>query len=280
MGDLDDLQGRRYGPVPLAVAEHRVADFVAATGGDPDRWVEHAPPAFANVALFTAAPGFLTDPVVVPFTRSLIHSTQEYHWLRALGVGETLEVSGRVAAVRARGPLQFVTFELDATGDRGPWLTGSSLFLLSAEAAGEAAEEKEPPATVGVPGAADPAGGLPGPGDPLPSYPCGASRLDLVRYAAASGDWNPIHWDHDSARAAGLPGVIVHGLLMAAWMAEAVIRLTTGPDPLRHLEVRFRNPLRPAVPAVVGGVVGDDAVEVTLSGAGERLVTGRIRVTP
>lgn len=280
MGDLEDLQGRRYGPVPLAVAEHRVADFVAATGGDPDRWGQHAPPLFANAALFTAAPVFLTDPVVAPFTRSLIHSTQEYAWSRPLAVGETLEVSGRVAAVRARGLLHFVTFELDATGDAGPWLTGSSLFLLSAEAAGEAPEEKEPLATAGVPGAADPAGSLPAPGEPLPAYPCGASRLDLVRYAAASGDWNPIHWDHDSARAAGLPGVIVHGLLMAAWIAEAVIRLTTGPDPLRSLEVRFRNPLRPAVPAVVQGVMGDDGAEVSLSAGGERLVTGRIRVTP
>jgi hypothetical protein len=78
-----------------------------------------------------------------------------------------------------------------------------------------------------------------------------------------------------------LPGTIVHGLLMAAWMADAVIRLTTGPDPIRKLEVRFRSPLRPAVSAVVEGTMGTDpgVCDLSLNAAGERVVTGRIQVT-
>ena len=282
MGDLEDLQGRSYGPVRLDASPQRVADFVVATRGVLARWGEYAPPMLANAALFTAAPQFLADPVVVPHTRSLIHSTQSYAWSRSLRVGEALQVSGRVAAVRARGSLHFVTFELDATGDDGPWLTGSSLFLLSAEAAAESADQPEPPATVGPAfGGLTPTTGLPESGESLPPYQCGASRLDLVRYAAATGDWNPIHWDHDSARAAGLPGTIVHGLLMAAWMADAVIRFTSDPDPVRTLEVRFRSPLRPAVSAVVEGTMGSDpgVCDLSLSAGGERLVTGRIQVT-
>ena len=106
-----------------------------------------------------------------------------------------------------------------------------------------------------------------------------------MRYAGASGDWNPIHWDHQSARDAGLAGTIVHGLLMAAWMGNAVSRLVSGDDPLRQARVRFRNPLRPSMPAVVTGeAVPDDGsgplIDLVLEAEGERLATGRIRVTP
>ena len=42
------------------------------------------------------------------------------------------------------------------------------------------------------------------------------TRMDLIKYAGASGDYNPIHTVDDSAREAGLPGVIAHGMLTAA----------------------------------------------------------------
>lgn len=282
MGDLELLQGRTFGPAALTASPDRVAAFAAATGADPERWTALAPPLFANAALFTAAPGFLYDPAVVPFTRSLIHSTQEYSWSRALRIGETVMVSGTVESVRARGPLYFVEFMLAAVGESGPWLTGTSQFLMSEAAAASAVDEAEPAVALRPP-FDSPAvcGEMPAAGEPLPPYRCGASRADLVRYAGASGDWNPIHWDHDSARSAGLPGTIVHGLLMAAWMANAVCRFTTSPDPLRALEVRFRNPLRPSAGAVVtGSVTSDGSCDVALSAGEARLVTGRIRVTP
>lgn len=275
------LVGRTFGPFALAATADRVGGFVDAIGEHPGRWSAHAPPAFANVALFAAAPAFLDDPQVVPFTRALIHSEQGFRWHRALAIGETLEVAGTVAAVRARGTLNLVTFDLTATGDRGPWLDGTSVFLMADAAAAEADDEPEPPVgerperTVGREG--DP---LPAAGEHLEPFSCAASRGDLVRYAAASGDFNPIHWDHAAARAAGLPGVVVHGLLMASWMASAVLRHTTGPDPLREMRVRFRKPLRPGVAAGVEATVGEEAVEVALVVGSDRLVTGQIRVTP
>jgi acyl dehydratase len=111
-----------------------------------------------------------------------------------------------------------------------------------------------------------------------------ASRADLVAYAAASGDLNPIHWDHGAARAAGLPGVIVHGLLMAAWVAGAAARHSEAPDPLRGMRLRFRRPLRPGVPAQVEGRVAgrDDAgadLALAVTAGGDALVTASARVT-
>ncbi len=103
----------------------------------------------------------------------------------------------------------------------------------------------------------------------------------MAAYADASADHNPIHLDHVAARAAGLPGVIVHGLLMGAWMAAAAERY----GHLNALRLRFRAPLRPAVAAVVTGTtreVDEEALDLdlVLEAEGERLVTGRASVTP
>lgn len=280
MPGLDELIDTTFGPFPVPVTEERVEAFSNAIRADPDRG-GHAHPMYANTALFVAAPAFLEDPRVAPYTRSLIHSEQSYEWARPLPIGETLQVSGTVESVRARGALHFVVFSLEAETAAGPWLSGSSTFLMSDERAarsddaGEPDEDERPPV--------DPPDGpfeLPGEGEALAELRCGASRADLRRYAAASGDHNPIHLDHDAARAAGLEGVVVHGLLMAGWMA----RLADRYGSLRSMRLRFRNPLRPAVPAVVGGTVASveketAGLDLSLTAAGERLVTGRFVVT-
>lgn len=286
MSDLADLVGHSYGPFTVEVTADRVAEFAVATGDDPARWVEHAPPLFANVALFAVAPVFLEDPAVVPFTTSLIHSEQSFEWHRSLAVGERLRVVGKVGGVKARSGLNLVTFGLQAESDAGVWLDGTAVFVMADAAAGSLPEQPEPP--VGDRPPTDPPASskpLPTEGEPIVPLHCGASRSDLVRYAAATRDWNPIHWDHDSARAAGLPGTIVHGLLMAAWMGRAAARYSSDPHSLAAMALRFRKPLRPGEPATVTGTVGAVAADGTdldmaLESAGDRLVTGRVRVTP
>ncbi|MHB8384544.1 MAG: MaoC/PaaZ C-terminal domain-containing protein, partial [Candidatus Binataceae bacterium] len=84
-------------------------------------------------------------------------------------------------------------------------------------------------------------------GEPLFSV---AQKIDLdqtVRYAAASGDHNPIHVDENIARMAGLPGIIVHGLCTMAFTSKAAIDRLCGGDPrrLKRLAVRFSRPVRP-----------------------------------
>lgn len=285
MSGLDDLVGRTYGPLTVEVTGDRVAEFADVTGDDPARWSEHAPPLFANAALFAVAPAFLEDPAVVPFTTSLIHSEQTFEWSRSLAVGERLRITGEVAGVRARGSLNLVRFRLSADADTGSWLKGEAVFLMSDTAAAGSSEEPEPEALVAPevdgPATARP---LPEDGDELDSLRCGASRLDLVRYAAVTRDWNPIHWDHGAAVAAGLPGIIVHGLLMAAWMGRAASRYAPSPHPLASMALRFRKPLRPGVAAAVTGsvsaVASDGAdLDLVLESGAERLVTGRARVT-
>ncbi len=61
-----------------------------------------------------------------------------------------------------------------------------------------------------------------------------------VRYAGASGDFNPIHIDEQFARSVGLPGRILHGLWSMAQVARAVTEATGGPEHLQSLSASFR----------------------------------------
>jgi acyl dehydratase len=65
-------------------------------------------------------------------------------------------------------------------------------------------------------------------------------RYVTVRYAGASGDFNPIHIDEEFARQVGLPGRILHGLWSMAQVARAHTEALGGPDRLQRLSVQFR----------------------------------------
>jgi acyl dehydratase len=65
-------------------------------------------------------------------------------------------------------------------------------------------------------------------------------RYLTVRYAGASGDFNPIHIDEEFARQVGLPGRILHGLWTMAQVARAHTEALGGPEKLARLSVQFR----------------------------------------
>jgi acyl dehydratase len=78
------------------------------------------------------------------------------------------------------------------------------------------------------------------PGQDLPDLKVTPDRYLTVRYAGASGDFNPIHIDEEFAQSVGLPGKILHGLWMMAQVARAVGAAGDGPDALRSLSIQFR----------------------------------------
>ena len=108
-------------------------------------------------------------------------------------------------------------------------------------------------------------------GTALPAQSFPLTRADLVRYAGASGDFNPIHWNDRTAVGVGLPGVIAHGMFTMALAGRAVTAWTGDPGALLEYHVRFGRPV----------VVPDDdqGAEVTVRGkVGALLDDGRIRV--
>jgi acyl dehydratase len=108
-------------------------------------------------------------------------------------------------------------------------------------------------------------------GTELPEQVYRVSRADLVRYAGASGDFNPIHWNQRVATEVGLPGVIAHGMFTMALAGRAVTDWTGDPGALVEYQVRFGRPV----------VVPDDdsGAEVTVRGTVGSLLDGdRVRV--
>src|SRR4249919_1260141 len=81
-------------------------------------------------------------------------------------------------------------------------------------------------------------------GDELPALERKITLPMLVRYAGASTDFNPIHFDDAYARAAGLDGVIGHGMLAMALVAEAVTDWVGDSGRVRSISVRFASPYR------------------------------------
>jgi acyl dehydratase len=114
-------------------------------------------------------------------------------------------------------------------------------------------------------------------GDEIPGRTVSITRAGLVRYAGASGDLNPIHWNERTALAVGLPGVIAHGMLTMALAAQYVADWAGDPAAVRSFSTRFTRPV--VVPdddegaSVVLGAkvkaVGDDgSVTLTVTATG------------
>ena len=95
-------------------------------------------------------------------------------------------------------------------------------------------------------------------GTELPERVFPITRADLVRYAGASGDFNPIHWNERVATEVGLPGVIAHGMFTMALASRVVTDWAGDPGALVEYHVRFGRPV----------LVPDDGVggEVTVRG--------------
>ena len=109
-------------------------------------------------------------------------------------------------------------------------------------------------------------------GTSLPSITVPLARLDLIKYAGASGDFNVIHWNERVATSVGLPNVIAHGMLTMAAAIRVVTDWVEDPGALVEYRVRFTRPV----------VVPDDGVGALLEISGtvtEILADNRVGIT-
>jgi acyl dehydratase len=101
-------------------------------------------------------------------------------------------------------------------------------------------------------------------GDAVPELRTTPDRFLTVRYAGASGDYNPIHIDEAFATSVGLPGRILHGLYSMAQVARALTDAGGGPESLKRLSVQFRGMGFPEQEIVVTGTVREVADGVAI----------------
>jgi acyl dehydratase len=123
------------------------------------------------------------------------------------------------------------------------------------------------------------------PGQALPDLKVTPDKYLTVRYAGASGDFNPIHIDEEFAQSVGLPGRILHGLWMMAQVARAVSAAGDGPEALRSLSIQFRGMGFPEQELSVSATVTDVAdgvatIEAEAFQDGRRIIRkGRAELT-
>jgi len=115
-------------------------------------------------------------------------------------------------------------------------------------------------------------------GTALPELKVTPDRYLTVRYAGASGDFNPIHIDEEFAKSVGLPGRILHGLYTMALVARAQTEAAGGPDRLKRLRVQFRGMGLPEQEIVVRSTVreqrddGRNIVDTVAEQAGTAII--------
>ncbi|MFG2310253.1 MaoC family dehydratase [Streptomyces sp. NPDC048566] len=120
-------------------------------------------------------------------------------------------------------------------------------------------------------------------GTELPARTFSVTRATLVRYAGASGDFNPIHWNEKFAVEVGLPDVIAHGMFTMAEAVRVVTDWVGDPGAVLEYGVRFTKPV--VVPnddkgatievgAKVGAKLDDNTVRVdlTATSAGQKVL--------
>jgi acyl dehydratase len=108
-------------------------------------------------------------------------------------------------------------------------------------------------------------------GDEIPPFEVrNLTRTDIVKYAGASGDFNPIHHDETFARAAGYPSVFAHGMLTAGFVSKCLTDYVGRPA-LRRFKVRFTSQVWPGDTLTCGGRVTRKFEE-----GGERRIEGEL----
>ena len=201
-------------------------------------------------------------PALAPLFPRLLHAEHDLALHRAPRAGETLRVTARIAAVQPRRPGAFVVFRFEARDAGEALVTASDMGALY-----RGVEVIEPQGTVGEIPAAQ--GAL----KKIAEVPIAATAAHV--YTECARIWNPIHTDLAYARAAGLPGLILHGTATLALSVSRVLQ-AAGADPasVRRVRCRFSGMVpMPSTLTVHAAASGRNLAFETRNARGEVVIT-------
>jgi acyl dehydratase len=287
------LVGKEYPPIRYEVGREKLREFAIALGetdpvyhdeqaaraaGHPDL---PAVPTFPVVLSFRAGAMVSGDPELGLDYSRLVHGEQAFTYRRPVRAGDRLLATARAAAIETRGRHELLTIATRiGTEDGEPVCEATSLLISRGTGVEGGARSGAAPATdQGPDEIADRQAMANGPrrsvagvaaGDGIGELREPIERLDLIRYAGASGDFNVIHWSDEAATAVGLPGVIAHGMYSMGVAARLVAGWAGDPAALRRLRVRFAAMIRPGqILSVRGEVAEVEKTRVGLRFSGE-----------
>lgn len=221
------------------VEAEKTIEYAKATNEDNPAFVDEgrdggviAPPVFAVVPAWTASGAAMSAVVPPPDFLRLVHGEQDITYFTPVRPGDTLTSVAEIVSVEEKATGETATARITTTNQDGEKTTVQDMTIFIRGGGGGARPPKEPE---------------PDRGEPDVTATQKVDEDQTFRYAKASGDHNPIHQDENIAKAAGLPGIINHGLCTMAFTSKAAIDNLCGGDPsrLRRLKVRFSKPVLP-----------------------------------
>ncbi len=234
--------GKTYPPLTTTVTRDAIENYALACNDDNPRYFDDnaaggivASPMFTAVVTWLSVITVMTDPELHADLLRLLHSAHAMSFYTPIRPGDSITSTAKIASIETHQGGESMALELEARNDRGDivnrtvftsFIRGRRTSVASVDSRGQPTLDR---------------------GAPLITV---AQTIDLdqtSRYAAASGDLNPIHVDANVARMAGLPGIIVHGLCTMAFTAKAIVDHLCAGDPtrLKALAVRFSRPVFP-----------------------------------
>jgi acyl dehydratase len=286
------LVGKEYPPIRYEVGREKLREFAVALGetdpvyhdeqaaraaGHPDL---PAVPTFPVVLSFRAGAMVSGDPELGLDYSRVVHGEQAFTYRRPVRAGDRLLATSRAAAIETKGRHELLTIATRIGTEDGEPVCEATSLLISRGTGVEGARSGAAPATgQGSDDIANSQAMANGPrrsvagvavGDGIGELREPIERLDLIRYAGASGDFNIIHWSDEAATAVGLPGVIAHGMYSMGVAARLVAGWAGDPAALRRLRVRFAAMIRPGQTLSVRGEVAEvEKTRVGLRFSGE-----------
>lgn len=220
----------------------------------------------------------------------VLHGEQHYEYDRPLFVGDELHGETTLERVFQRegesgGAMTFAVLRTDFYDSDGDRVQSARITRIETDGAVADAAGGTPTTTIEQ--SEDSVGT--DPGDPAPTVTTSPlERQDFVRYAGASGDFNPVHYDEPYATDAGHPSVFAQGMFSAGVLSRT-LREWVGLDGIESFRTRFTARAFPGDKLITRGVVdsieetGDghriDASLEVVTGDGKRVVEGSATLT-
>ncbi|MBV9869965.1 MAG: MaoC family dehydratase N-terminal domain-containing protein [Frankiaceae bacterium] len=228
-------------PSTFEVTAERIAEYAAATN-DPiaaHRSGELAPPAFAIVPVFGAMGSAAFSIAPVDLLPRLLHGEQDFHFHRPIRPGDVLTTRCKATGYEGKPTGTRGTIQIECHDRHGQLVNEQYVtFFFRGYDAGPKVGELGPEHSFDSSAEAT---------APVATVVQHVDHDQTYRYGPAAGDPVPIHLDEDFATAAGLPGIIAHGMCTLAFTSWAAVTELAGGDSrrLRRLAVRFSKPVLP-----------------------------------
>lgn len=270
MGLNREFEGREFEPLVHVVSTEDIIDYAWAIGArnlsyfnyngafayNHESVVGMAPPSYAVTYELPILEKLWSDPELHGGVEEaeknvlmLVHGDQNMKFYKPIRPGDKLTYKTKISSIEDKGSGEMLRINVLTTNGNGEKVVESDWGLFIRGIGSGKRPEKSGNGSNGKPKA--------------PAEPPELAFRDVIRvpedityrYSKASNDMNPIHIDHEVAKAAGLSGIIVHGLCTMSMTMRAIIEsyLDSEPGRLKSLGVRFTAPVYPGDEIIVDG---------------------------